>query len=308
MRGLVLWGINNIYSVKGEQDHLIRECRIKGKILGGGKKMYNPLSAGDFVNFEDVEGEEGKGIIISREDRRNFFGRYNKKGRALQTLAVNMDRLYCIVSPEVPPFRPRFIDRALILAEQGGLEVSVILNKCDQPISPEVLGRLDYFEAMGVPVLYTSAANGEGMDKLVQETAGRTVGFAGQSGVGKSTIINCLIPDADQKTAEVSQKMARGRHTTNFAVMIPYDREEGYIIDTPGIRDLLLWGIESSDLDHWFPDFLPFVDSCNFSGCRHIREPGCAVKESVESGEINADRYESYIRMFSELKENESWY
>ena len=308
MRGLVLWGINNIYSVKGELDNQIRECRIKGKKLSSGKKMYNPLSAGDFVQFEDVDGEEGKGVILSREDRKNYFARWNKKGRALQTLAVNMDRLYCIVSPQVPPFRPRFIDRTLILAEQGGLEVSVILNKCDQTVSPEVKSRLDYFRALDIPVLYTSAENGEGMDQLIRETSGKTVGFAGQSGVGKSTIINRLIPGADQKTAEVSQKMARGRHTTNFAVMIPYPDREGYIIDTPGIRDLLLWGIESSDLDHWFPDFLPHAESCSFAGCRHIHEPGCAVKKAVESGQINPDRYESYIRMFSELKDNESWY
>ena len=308
MKGLILWGVNNIYSVKSLDDFELRECRIKGKKLTSRKKYYNPISAGDYVEFEDVEGEPGKAVILSRDKRRNYFARWNKKGRALQTLAVNMDRLYCIVSPEVPPFRPRFIDRALILAELGEVDVSIIMNKCDQTIGPEVRERLAYFEKQGIPVLYTSAETGEGVDFLLDEIQGKTVGFAGQSGVGKSTLLNLLIPGAGQRTAEVSRKMARGKHTTNFAVMIPYEDKDGYIIDTPGIRELLLWGIESSDLDHWFTDFQPYIDSCGFNGCSHVHEPSCAVKEAVEDGRINSDRYESYIRMLSELRENEGQY
>ncbi len=305
MKGLVLWGINNIYTVKSFNDGLNRECRIKGKKLSSKERFYNPISPGDYVEVEDIPDEPGKGIIVEREERRNYFARYNKKGRALQTLAVNMDCLYCIVSPELPPFRPRFIDRALILAEKGRLDVAVILNKCDQKIEPSVQGRLDYFKKMGVPIYYTSAETGEGVDDFLREIKGKTVGFAGQSGVGKSTLLNRLIPDAAQKTAEVSRKMARGKHTTNYAVMIPFGNQEGYIIDTPGIRELLLWGIDSCDLDHWFTDFQPYIGQCGFNGCHHIHEPDCAVKDAVKEGKINGDRYESYARMFTEIQESE---
>ncbi|MDC7239507.1 MAG: ribosome small subunit-dependent GTPase A [Spirochaetales bacterium] len=308
MKGLVLWGINNIFYVKGLEDGLQRECRIKGKKMDFETRFYNPLSAGDFVEFEDIRGEEGKALLLSRYDRRNYFARWNKKGRALQTLAVNMETLYCIVSPETPPFRPRFIDRALILAEQGNLDVAIIMNKCDQEIPDWVNERLDDFKSMGMKVYYTSCENGQGIEELKSVIHGRTVGFAGQSGVGKSTILNLLIPEAGQRTAEVSEKMSRGRHTTNFAIMIPHSDGAGYIIDTPGIRDLLLWGIESADLSHWFTDFSRAEGECSFNGCRHLQEPGCTVKTAVSKGLINEDRYESYVRMMDELMENEQKY
>jgi len=307
MKGLVLWGINNIFYVKSEEDGIVRECRIKGKKMDFETRFYNPLSAGDVVEFEIIP-DENRGLLLSRYDRKNYFARWNKKGRALQTLAVNMETLYCIVSPESPPFRPRFIDRALILAEQGHLDVAVILNKSDQEIPDWVSRRLENFKTMGIQVLYTSCETGEGIDNLRQQILGKTVGFAGQSGVGKSTLINLLIPGASQKTAEVSEKMSRGKHTTNFAIMIPHNDEEGYIIDTPGIRDLLLWGIESQDLTHWFPEFNGLDEECSFSGCRHLQEPKCAVKAAVSAGVIDEDRYESYTRMMSELLENEQKY
>lgn len=308
MKGLVLWGINNIFTVKGLEDGIQRECRIKGKKMDFETRFYNPLSAGDLVEFDVIEGEEHRALLLSRYDRTNYFARWNKKGRALQTLAVNMETLYCIVSPESPPFRPRFIDRALILAEQGHLDVSIILNKCDQNIPDWVQERLDNFKTMGIPVFYTSCETGEGIDPLKDEIKGKTIGFAGQSGVGKSTILNLLIPGADQRTAEVSEKMCRGKHTTNFAIMIPHADESGYIIDTPGIRDLLLWGIESPDLSHWFPDFQDLQEGCSYNGCRHLQEPGCSVKKAVEENIINPDRYESYSRMMTELMDNEQKY
>jgi ribosome biogenesis GTPase len=194
------------------------------------------------------------------------------------------------------------------LAEQGHLDVAVILNKSDQNIPDWVTERLDNFKSLGLEVRFTSCETGDGIDSLREEIKGKIVGFAGQSGVGKSTLLNLLIPGASQRTAEVSEKMCRGKHTTNFAVMIPYENEAGYIIDTPGIRDLLLWGIESPDLSHWFPEFNPLNEECSYKGCRHLHEPRCAIKKAVEDKIINSDRYESYTRMMKELVENEQKY
>ncbi len=307
MKGLVLWGVNNIFSVKGEEDGKVRECRIKGKRLDfADGNFYNPLSPGDRVEFED-QGE-GRGLLLSREPRKNYFARWNRKGKALQTLAANMKRLYCIVSPQSPPFRPRFLDRALILADQGALPVSIILNKSDQAQEGWVEERLTYFQkSLGIPLWRISCKTGEGIEALRQEVKGGIVSFAGQSGVGKSTLLNILIPGADQKTRSVSQKMDRGRHTTNLAIMIPQP-QRGYIIDTPGIRELLLWGLNSRELAGRLPDFAPLLGKCGFKGCRHRVEPDCQIRQSVKEGKIHPDRYESYLRMMDELIEMERTY
>ncbi len=307
MKGLVLWGINNIFAVEGLEDHQKRECRIKGKKMNLGTRFYNPLSPGDYVEFEDLE-EPGQGLLIKRYDRRNSFARWNKKGRAIQTLGVNMDILFCLVSPNSPPFRPRFLDRALILAELGKVKTGIILNKTDLNVSSQVEERLKIFENFGIPVYRTSCVSREGLETLQAALTGKTAGFTGQSGVGKSSLLNALIPGAGQQTAEISAKMARGRHTTNFSIMIPQAGNSGYIIDTPGIRELLLWGIRSQDLDHWFPEFLEPSEHCSFKGCRHLQEPGCGVKQAVQEGRIHSDRYESYCRMMTELMEAEKKY
>lgn len=298
--GIIYSGINNIYRVKDLQG---REylCRIKGKTLGKSKaEEYNPLAVGDYVHFQPNEQEDDKGLILERLERKNQFIRLNQKRRSPQTIAVNMDLLLCFSSPKEPPFRPRFLDRVLIAAEKGGVEPIIVINKCDQEIDPEMEFRLEHYRKMGYGVHLCSAHEGTGLDELNQVLQGKTVAVFGQSGVGKSTLLNAIEPGINLRTAEISQKYNRGRHTTNYSLMV--DRQGGgTIIDTPGIRQFFLWGIESQELGHWYRDFQPYSDSCEYRGCQHLQEPGCAVRRALEEEEIHHDRYESYVRTMEDL-------
>ena len=298
MTGTVYWGVNNIYSVATDTGEL--ECRIKGKILAGPREFYNPIAPGDRVEIEPEEGPGSKGSILSRYERDNAFYRWNKKRRAPQIFAANIDLCVCVVSPVSPPFRPRFIDRVGIMADKERIPMMIFCNKSDQKIDADVKHRLDVMDYAGYPSLTGSALTGSGIRKLKKEISGKRTLFIGQSGVGKSTLINRLIPDAEQKTSELSQKYNRGKHTTVFSLMFSHG---GYqIIDTPGIREIELWGIGTEELDSCFRDFHPFLGKCRYPSCRHRNEPDCAVTEAMEQGAVNRDRYESYVRILADLE------
>lgn len=301
MKGTVLFGMNNIFNVLPVDSDQPLECRIKGKILKDSIGAYNPLASGDVVEVELDVNHPGKGMILSREKRTNYFSRWNKKRKAPQTLAANLDLLICVSSPELPPFRPRFIDRALISSERGGVPVLILLNKIDQKISDMVLDRLENYRELGFEVMNCSAETGEGIEELKRRLAGKTVAFVGQSGVGKSTILNLIEPKVNQRTAEVSKKFSRGKHTTCYSVLVE-NSAGGNIIDTPGVRELLLYDIEEMELQEYFPEMEPYFGTCAFNSCTHIHEPGCTVLKALEDGKIHSDRYESYVRIMEELK------
>jgi len=301
MRGTVLFGMNNIFNVEPIGGGEALECRIKGKILKDSIGAYNPLASGDFVEYAPDENHPGKGMILSREERTNYFSRWNKKRKAPQTLAANLDLLICVSSPELPPFRPRFIDRALISAERGGVPVLILMNKTDQGMDSQVRERLENFGTLGFEVMFCSAKSGEGIDELKSRILNHQVAFIGQSGVGKSTILNLIEPLVNQRTAEISTKYSRGKHTTCYSILVD-NSSGGTIIDTPGVRELLLYDIEEMELQEYFPEMEPYFGQCNFSTCSHIHEPGCAVLSALEEGKIHPDRYESYLRIMEELK------
>ncbi len=304
MRGTVYSGINNIYSVKDGEGRFF-QCRIKGKVLRDGegeilRDDYNPLAAGDGVEFEEDPGHPGQGMITLRLHRENWFCRLNQKRRTPQYIACNIDLLLCFSSVKSPPFRPRFLDRVLIAAEQGGVRPALVINKTDLGIDEETEERMDFYRGMGFPLFPCSAETGEGLEELNRFMGQGRVAVFGQSGVGKSTLLNALEPGIDLRTSEISDKYDRGRHTTNYSVMI--DRASGgSIIDTPGIRQLFLWGVEKEDLAHYFPEMEGYWRECRFSGCTHRNEPGCRVREAVEEGALHPDRYESYLRIFEDL-------
>lgn len=307
--GIVIRGINNIYTVIHEEDisnlsnAAMYSCRIKGKILQNIDDVYNPLAVGDRVLFTVHQGNEG--LIGSRVQRTNSFERWNAKRSVNQTLVANMDLILCISSADEPPFRPRFIDRAIVCAHQ--IPVMIILNKCDLMLTEEQLDRFNLYEKLGYEIFSLSAFDSDGITALRKRLLHKTVAMIGQSGVGKSTIVNGLVgDDIVQKTQDISQKFHRGRHTTNYAVML--DAHGFNVVDTPGMRELHIPHEDPHQIADCFPEFRIYRDKCGFQSCLHIHEPDCAIQNAVESGAIHSDRYESYVRMIASLEQRpESW-
>lgn len=300
--GTVLFGVNNIFTINDGE--VLFECRIKGKILRNAEGDYNPLAAGDRVVFSVDEKNPRKGVLLSRENRKNAIIRWNKKGRSPQTIAANLDLVVCVTSPLSPPFRPRFLDRLLIAAESSGIPGLVCLNKCDQSMGNDVEERLADYGRRNVPVIRTSALNGFGIDTLRAFITGKRAVFIGQSGVGKTSLLNLIVPGLDMRVGKISEKHNRGCHTTVLAHL--EDWTSGEVIDTPGVREFEIHGISSRDLRFFFEEFKAFAPRCQYGGgCTHIHEPECAVREAAGSGAFPPDRYDSYRRIQYDLVRRE---
>lgn len=296
MKGQVIRSINNIYSIK-TSDNADFLCRIKGKVLSSCAGEYNPVIVGDYVEF-NVSGE-GEGLILERLDRKTTFTRWNAKVQKNQTLAANMDMVVAVCSVANPPFRPRFIDRVLCCARN--VPVLIVLNKNDIELDETSKNRFQLFEDLGYEIVRVSAKSGKGIENLKNKLIGKTVAFVGQSGVGKSSIINLLCPSSSQKIGIVSKKYDRGRHTTNHSIMI--EESDYKIIDTPGVREIAVPHDDPLLIAHSFPEFIEPMKKCSFSTCLHLYEPDCEVKRLVENGQISEDRYESYVNMIEGLSE-----
>jgi len=326
MQGTVQAGTNNLFTVECDDD-VTRNCTIKGKVLKSDKQFYNPLAPGDLVEVEPDPINNEKGQILSLLPRKNTFLRWNVKGRCPQLLASNLDYLILVTTPDEPPFRPRFIDRALAQAEHQGITPVVVCNKYDlaetmqngdrQAEFEEIDRRLSIWSDLGYKVLRISAKTGEGMTEFAELLENHTSAFVGQSGVGKSSLINVLDSTCVLKTGSLSKKYGRGSHTTtkgtlihlsiNESLMEGIQGRKAHIIDTPGIRRFVLDDIEAGDLALYFREFEPFIGKCKFGlGCSHISEPDCAVIQAVRDGKITSERYDSWQRISNEIKTG-SW-
>lgn len=293
--GTVLRSINNIYSVK-TSDGQLYNCRIKGKKLEEAKGEYNPVVAGDKVDFE-ITGN-GEGLVFHRQSRKSLFQRWNVKSLCNQVVCANMDFVVCVCSVQSPPFRPRFIDR--VIACSRNVPVIICMNKCDILLTEEEFERFSLYGKLGYGIISVSAKTGENVNGLKKLLTGKTAAFVGQSGVGKSSLVNSL-SGCSQRVGDVSEKYNRGRHTTNFAALLEC---EGFtLIDTPGFREISVPHDDPHLIEASFPEFREPSLHCRYDGCLHDTEPGCAVRLLVEKGEINADRYESYLRMLESLQE-----
>lgn len=366
MQGLILNGTKNVFEVECD-DGITRNCAIKGKVLKSGEKYYNPLAPGDVVVLASDSIEEHKALICDLVPRKNEFVRWNVKKRQPQILASNLDYLLIVTTPDEPPFRPRFIDRALAQAEYENIEPIIVCNKYDLVSGQGMTGaedsrfteefsvgaedarftenfsgatensrwagessgatatsrraeraeqferQLQIWESVGYRVIRSSARTGEGIEELAHLIENKLSAFVGQSGVGKSSIINVLDNNVVLKTGSLSQKYGKGCHTTTKGSLIHLNIDEALvggrkgatanIIDTPGVRRFLLHNISPENLAFYFRDFKPFLGKCSFGmSCSHIQEKNCAIKAAVQSGKIAPERYESWLRILEEMK------
>ncbi|MDR0389373.1 MAG: ribosome small subunit-dependent GTPase A [Spirochaetaceae bacterium] len=310
MRGRIIRASRNIFTLKDEAGKEF-DCRIKGKILKGVEGFYNPLAPGDWVEFENDPGREGSALITALEKRRNAFTRLNQKGlglrhfQASQLLAANVDLVVCVTSPASPPFRPRFIDRLLVQGEAAGIPLIIVCNKTDlSGDDPDVEERLEDFAGIGYELLRVSAKTGEGMEAFRAILAGKLSVLAGQSGVGKSSLINALLPDPVLRVGDINAKYDRGNHITTAARLIEFSGPggRGAVVDTPGVRRLVPDGVAPNELIRYMKEFAPLEGQCSFGlSCSHVSEPGCKIMEAVAAGVIHEDRYDSFLRIREEL-------
>ena len=321
MQGLIIAGTNNTFTVECD-DELTRTCTIKGKVLKSDKQFYNPIAPGDSVTVEPDPINESKGQILNVLDRKNTFLCWNVKGRCPQLLACNLDYLILVCTPSEPPFRPRFIDRALAQAEHQGITPVVVCNKWDlaeqlqtdgnEAEYEEIDRRLNIWSNLGYQVLRISAKTGEGMQQFAQLLENKLSAFVGQSGVGKSSLINVMDNSCVLKTGSLSKKYGRGSHTTTKGTLIHLTLNESLfegvkgrkadIIDTPGIRRFVLDDVQADELALYFKEFEPFIGKCKFGlNCKHITEPECAILKAVENGDITPERYDSWNRISREI-------
>ncbi len=304
MRGLVIKNTGSWYTVKTDGGQLI-ESKIKGNFRLKGIRSTNPVAVGDHVEL--ITNQEGTAFISSIEDRRNYIIRKSPNlSKQSHILAANVDQALLVVTVNYPQTSTTFIDRFLASAEAYRVPVVLVFNKRDI-LSEEELRYEDMmrqlYETVGYQCIEISAATGEGTELLLPVIKDKISLLSGNSGVGKSTLINQLVPDADQRTAEISNAHNTGMHTTTFSEMIELPGG-GYIIDTPGIKGFGTFDIEKEELTGYFKDIFHFSKDCRFSNCTHTHEPGCAVIKAVEEHYIAASRYQSYLSMLEDKDEN----
>ena len=298
--GTVVRATGSWYDVVTESGTAVR-CRIRGRLRLKGVRSTNPVVVGDVVSCEAEEPED-EGVIVDIFPRRNYvIRRASNLSKESHIIAANIDQALLVVTLAEPVTAPEFIDRFLVTCEAYKIPATILLAKYDLAAAdPEAVAAFHAtYEGAGYRVIDLSALDGTGVETVRSMTAGRTTLLSGNSGVGKSTLVGSLEPGLELRTGAISESHGTGRHTTTFSAMYPLSNG-GFLIDTPGIKGFGLIDIADHEVWHYFPEMLRTAAGCRFYNCTHTHEPGCAVREAVEHGDIAWSRYESYLKILDD--------
>ena len=303
MQGTVVKSSGSVYGVRATDGTLI-DCRVKGNFRLKGIRSTNPVAVGDNVVFD--MREDGTAYIIDILERKNYIVRKaSNLSKQSHILAANLDLCFLIVTISHPTTATTFIDRFLASAEAYRVPVVIIFNKTDLYKDAE-REELEYltamYESIGYRCMQTSAINNRGVDALKEMMQGKVSLFAGNSGVGKSSLVNALSPEIAAKVGEISKTHDTGMHTTTYTEMFEF-MPDSYIVDTPGVKGFGTYDMEIEEISHYFVEFFELSKDCRYGNCTHTHEPGCAVLEALEKGEIAPSRYQSYLSMLEDKEE-----
>ena len=305
MKGLVIKNTGSWVTVRLDEGTTVN-CKMRGVLRLKGLRCTNPVAVGDIVQVEDKGGDAP--VVGAIEPRRNYIiRRASNLSKEFQIIAANLDQAVLVATLTNPETSTTFIDRFLATAEAYQVPAVLAFNKIDLLDTEEWREQLDalkaLYESIGYPVITMSAATGEGADALRDQLAGKMSLLSGNSGVGKSSIINLLVPEAHVKVGDVSQTHHKGMHTTTFSELLDLPGG-GAIIDTPGVKAFGTIDFERAEVAHYFPEIFRISDNCRFNNCTHTHEPGCAVLDAVERGDIAMSRFTSYLSILDEDPNN----
>ncbi len=291
MQGKIIKGIAGFYYVHVVHSG-IYECKAKGVFRN---KKIKPL-VGDNVEIEILDEENRIGNIINIYDRENEL---------IRPAVSNISQALVVFAIANPMPNLNLLDRFLVMMERNGIDTIICFNKIDLVDEEEILKLRDIYVKAGYHVMFTSTKENMGIEEVLRVIDGKTTAFAGPSGVGKSSLLNALIPEANSQTGEISEKIKRGKHTTRHTEIFNVS-DDTYLMDTPGFSSLYVNDFEKEELKNYFREFIEYNNGCRFTGCVHVNEPDCLVKEAVENGGINRSRYDNYILMYEEIKNKKS--
>ncbi|WP_397545957.1 ribosome small subunit-dependent GTPase A [Rhodothermus marinus] len=302
LEGTVIRATGSWFDVQA--DGRVIPSRVRGKFRLAGMDTTSPVVVGDRVTIR--LNPDGTGLIVDVHPRRNELSRRaaGRRHSLRHVIAANIDFVWIVQAVHLPEPNPGFIDRVLVAAERYEIPAGLIINKIDLMTEEdrpaiEALERL--YADLGYRVLRTSVVTGEGLDDLREALRGKTSVVTGPSGVGKSSLLNAIEPGLNIRTAPVSEKTGKGRHTTTYVALYPLSIG-GFVVDTPGLREFGVTDLEPAELSHYFVEFRPYLSACRFPDCTHEHEPDCAVKAAVAAGEISEERYYSYLNILHSLK------
>ena len=308
-KGLILRSTGSWYEVE-RPDGAIVSCRMVGKLRQEDIRLTNPVGVGDYVHWEMENEEESTGIIREILPRTNYVIRQSpRKKHQLHLLASNIDQAVLVVTVAHPKLKQGFIDRFLVMTEPYSIPVTIVFNKKDvykEKDARQFEEMRELYTQIGYEVMLVSAFDETDIEKLREHLKDKTTLISGQSGVGKSTLVNAIEKGLELKTTDVSGFTGKGQHTTTFAEMFKLSFG-GRIIDTPGIKTLSFNHLEAMDVAHNFREMFELSEHCRFHNCTHINEPGCAVKEALETGKVHELRYQNYLQILSEIEDQNYW-